>query len=39
MATQVHTLTVGPFMENCYLFWDEASSDAVVIDPGDEAER
>ena len=31
--------TVGPFEENCYLVTDEASGRAVLIDPGDEAER
>lgn len=31
--------TVGPFEENCYLVADEASGRAVLIDPGDEAER
>ena len=30
---------VGPFAVNCYLFWDEASCDGVIIDPGDEAEQ
>ena len=32
-------LTVGPLMENCYLLADEASCEAVLIDPGDEAPR
>ena len=31
--------TVGPFEENCYLVADEASGRAVLIDPGDEADR
>ena len=31
--------TVGPFEENCYLVVDEASSRAVLIDPGDEGGR
>ena len=31
--------TVGPFEENCYLVADEGSGRAVLIDPGDEAER
>jgi glyoxylase-like metal-dependent hydrolase (beta-lactamase superfamily II) len=35
----VHTLTVGPFQENCYLLGDGVTRDAVLIDPGDEAER
>ncbi len=35
----VRVLTVGPFQENCYLLGDAATRDAVLIDPGDEAER
>jgi hydroxyacylglutathione hydrolase len=31
--------TVGPFQENSYLLVDEASRDAVFIDPGDEGPR
>ncbi len=38
MATRVHTIVVGPFAVNCYLFWDETSTEAVIIDPGAEAE-
>jgi len=29
-------MVVGSFGVNCYLFWDEDSLDAVIIDPGDE---
>jgi glyoxylase-like metal-dependent hydrolase (beta-lactamase superfamily II) len=32
-------LTVGPLQENCWLLADPASGQAVLIDPGDEAER
>ena len=32
-------ITVGPFEENCYLLADEASREAVLVDPGDEGER
>ena len=34
-------MTVNPFGENMYILWDEASHDAVVVDPGmmREAER
>lgn len=39
MALSLTRLTVGPLMENCYLLADEISSEAVLIDPGDEAER
>jgi len=35
----VHTLVTGPFRENCHLVWDEATSEALVVDPGDEADR
>ena len=34
----IQTLTVGPLQENCYLLSDETQR-AVLIDPGDEAER
>ena len=33
------TLVVGPFQVNCYIYWDETSADAVVIDPGAEEDR
>jgi hydroxyacylglutathione hydrolase len=32
-------LAVGPLQCNCSIFGDEASRDALVVDPGDEAER
>jgi len=35
----VTSVTVGPFEENCYLVADEASREAVLVDPGDEGER
>ena len=31
---ELRTLVVGPFEVNCYLYWDEASKDAVILDPG-----
>lgn len=31
-------LTVGPLEENCWLLVDPASRDAVLVDPGDEAD-
>jgi glyoxylase-like metal-dependent hydrolase (beta-lactamase superfamily II) len=37
-APEVVTLTTGPFAENCYLLADPDTREAVVIDPGDEAE-
>lgn len=36
---KVHSFTVGPLQENCYLIIDESTSQAVLVDPGDEAER
>ena len=36
---RVQQLTVGPLEENCWLLADEASGLAVLVDPGDEAER
>ena len=36
---KITSLTVGPFQENSYLVLDEASHDAVLIDPGDEPDR
>jgi glyoxylase-like metal-dependent hydrolase (beta-lactamase superfamily II) len=31
--------TVGPFQENCYLVVDDATSEAVLVDPGDDGEQ
>lgn len=31
---KLKTIVVGPFEVNCYLYWDEATSDGVIIDPG-----
>lgn len=28
-------ITTGGFQQNCWLLWDEASRDAVVVDPGE----
>jgi len=36
---KVETFVVGAFQENCYLLADEASRQAVLIDPGDDGER
>ncbi len=35
----IQQITVGPLQENCWLLADEHTRDAVLIDPGDEAER
>ncbi|HVP06984.1 MAG TPA: MBL fold metallo-hydrolase [Candidatus Acidoferrum sp.] len=39
MATQVETLTVGPFEVNCYIVWNKDTRDGVIIDPGAEGAR
>jgi hydroxyacylglutathione hydrolase len=39
MATRVHTVVVGPFAVNCYLLWDQQTSEGVIIDPGAEADE
>jgi glyoxylase-like metal-dependent hydrolase (beta-lactamase superfamily II) len=38
-SLEVRGFTVGPFRENCYLVWRKDATAAVLIDPGDEAER
>ena len=35
----VHSFTVGPVAENCFLFRVEGSDKALIVDPGEEAER
>jgi hydroxyacylglutathione hydrolase len=35
----VRTFTVGPVAENCYLFRADGSDRALIVDPGEEAER
>lgn len=35
----VHGYTVGPLQENCWLVTDPITRDAVLVDPGDEADR
>jgi len=36
---KIDTILVGPLQVNCYLVYDEKSHDAIVVDPGDEAEK
>ena len=36
---QVRGLTVGQLQENCYIARQDDRTDAIVVDPGDEAER
>ncbi len=38
-AVTVHGFTVGPLQENCWLVSDPTTNDAVLVDPGDEADR
>ena len=35
----VETITNGPLDENCYLVVDTPTKHAILIDPGDEADR
>jgi hydroxyacylglutathione hydrolase len=35
----VRMFTVGPVQENCFLFRGEGSDRALIVDPGDEADR
>ncbi len=35
---EIKTLIVGPIQENCYIASDPQSQEAIVIDPGDEAD-
>jgi hydroxyacylglutathione hydrolase len=35
----VRMLTVGPVAENCFIFRADGAKEALVVDPGDEAER
>lgn len=39
MALQVQGFAVGPLDENCWLLTDTATKSAVLVDPGDEADR
>jgi hydroxyacylglutathione hydrolase len=39
MSVHVRALTVGSLQENCYVVWRPDADTAVVIDPGDEADR
>ncbi len=39
MQLQVETIVNGPFQENCYLAYDEATKRGIFIDPGAEPDR
>jgi len=36
---QTKTIKVGPIQTNCYIIIDEKSNEALIIDPGDEADE
>src|ERR671933_84474 len=36
---QIEMITTGPVQENCYVVMDEATHDAIIVDPGDDAPR
>ena len=36
---EVRSFTVGPVQENCHVAWLDGAREAIVIDPGDEADR
>ena len=33
---ELTTVVVGPFQVNCYLYWDPATAEGIIIDPGDD---
>ncbi len=35
----IQPIVVGPLQENCYVVADEATKEAIVVDPGDEPDR
>jgi glyoxylase-like metal-dependent hydrolase (beta-lactamase superfamily II) len=39
MSLDVRMFTVGPVQENCYIVRADGASGAVIVDPGEEAER
>ncbi len=39
MSLEVRGHPVGPVQENCYIAWRAGSTEALVIDPGEEADR
>jgi glyoxylase-like metal-dependent hydrolase (beta-lactamase superfamily II) len=39
VGLEVRGHPVGPVQENCYIAWATGSTDALVIDPGEEADR
>jgi hydroxyacylglutathione hydrolase len=39
MTARIQTIVVGPLQTNCSIIADEATGQAAIVDPGDEAER
>lgn len=39
MSLKIEIIPNGPFVENAFVLWDEATKKAVIIDPGDEPDR
>jgi len=39
MAIEVRSFTVGPVAENCYIARQDGADHAVIVDPGEEADR
>jgi glyoxylase-like metal-dependent hydrolase (beta-lactamase superfamily II) len=39
VSLEVRQLTVGPIAENCFVVRSEGSEQALIVDPGEEAER
>jgi len=35
---KIHSIKVGESATNCYLIWDEKTKDAILVDPGDNAD-
>ena len=36
---KIENIVVGPLQVNCFIAYDEDSLEALVVDPGDEAEK
>jgi len=39
MSLKIEVIPNGPFVENAFVLWDDATKKAVIIDPGDEPDR
>ena len=38
MSIKIKTVVVGAYQVNCFLVWDNESSDGIIIDPGEQAD-